>query len=69
MLYSLLVAPDTAAIIGMTPTVSITIIHMGTMVLRMGIKATVIVVDGNTINGHADQKEGSEKNEKIVLAS
>ena len=60
---------DTAAIIGITPTVSITIIHMGTMVLRMGIKATVIVVDGNTINGHADQKEGSEKNEKIVLAS
>jgi len=34
----------------------ITIILMGTMGLRMGIKATVIVVDGNTINGHADIK-------------
>ena len=54
MLYPLLVVLDTAAIIGITPTVSITIIHMGTMVLRMGIKATVIVVDGNTFNGHAD---------------
>jgi len=56
LLYPLLVVLDTAAIIGITPTVSITIIHMGTMVLRMGIKATVIVVDGNTFNGHADIK-------------
>ena len=56
MLYFLLVVLDTAAIIGMTPTVSITIIHMGTIVILMGIKATVIVVDGNIINGHADIK-------------
>ncbi len=56
MLYSLLAVLDTAAIISMPPTVSITIIHMGTMALRMGIKATVIVVDGNTFNGHADIK-------------
>jgi len=68
LLYFLLVVLETAAIIGITPTVSITIIHMGTMVLRTGIKATVIVVDGNTINCHADQKEGSERNEKMVLA-
>jgi hypothetical protein len=47
---------DIPAVIDMTLTVSITIIHMGTMVLRMGIKATVILVDGNTINGHADIK-------------
>lgn len=57
MLYSFLAVLDIPAIIDMTPTVGITIIHMGTMVLRMGIKATVIVVDGNTINGHADIRE------------
>ena len=47
---------DIPAVIDMTPTAGITIILMGTMGLRMGIKATVIVVDGNTINGHADIK-------------
>ena len=65
MFYSLSVVLDTAAIIDMTLTLGITIIHMGIMVLRMGIKATVIVVDGNTINGHTNIKEGSEGNEKI----
>ena len=48
--------PDTVAIIDMTHTVAITIIHMVIMVLRMGIKATAIVVDGNTIDGHGEMK-------------
>ncbi len=56
MLYSLLVVLDTVAIIDMTPTVGITIIHMGIMVLRLGIKATVIVMDGIIGNSPADIK-------------
>ena len=56
MLYSLLAVLDISVVIDMTPTVGIIIIHTGAMALRMSIKATVIVVDGNTINGHADIK-------------
>ncbi len=48
--------PDTVAVIDMTPTAGITIILMGTMGLRMGIKATVIVVDGIIGNSYADIK-------------
>lgn len=56
MLYSLLAVLDIPAIIDMTPTVGVTIIHTGAMGLRMSIKATVIEVDGNTIKGHGDIK-------------
>jgi hypothetical protein len=52
----LLVAPDTPAITGMIRTMRIIIIRTVIMALRMDIKATVIVVDGNTINGQADIK-------------
>ena len=56
MLYLLLAVLDISVVIDMTPTAGITIIHMGTMALRMGIKATGIEVDGNAIHGHGDIK-------------